>query len=76
MLGFNYYFTKEGSIRFPKYMDYCLYMTIQRDSSWSVKQIVDHAFESDLVDEEETDGLYEKCFDCIANNHPFGRNIY
>lgn len=76
MLFFNYYFTEEGSIRFPKYMDYCLYMTVQRDNSWSVKQIIDHAFESDIVDEEETEGLYAQCFDYVAKYHPFGRSIY
>ena len=73
---FNYYFTEEGSIRFPKYMDYCLYMTVQRDNSWSVKQIIDHAFESDIVDEEETEGLYRQCFDYVAKYHTFGRSIY
>ena len=66
MLNLNYYFTEEGTLRFPTYYDYCLYMDLVRDDDWSIKDIVTHALESDLVDEEETDGMFNELYDRLA----------
>lgn len=67
MLSLNYYFTENGSIRFPKYIDYCRYMNLVRDKKeWTMRDIIVHAFESDLVDEEESVELFSDIFDTMC----------